>query len=71
MKKLLLSASIVFLMFSCQNDDTNSDSTNVAALEISAKRSCATQDMLELQLKNDPTLAKKMQEMEEDKMNDV
>lgn len=64
MKKLLLSASIVFLMLSCQNDDTNSDSTNVAALEISAKRSCATQDMLELQLKNDPTLAKKMQEME-------
>lgn len=64
MKKLLLSASIVFLMFSCQNDDTNSDSTNVAALEISAKRSCATQDMLEIQLKNDPTLAKKMQEME-------
>jgi hypothetical protein len=64
MKKLLLSASIVLLMFSCQNDDTNSDSTNVAALEISAKRSCATQDMLELQLKNDPTLAKKMQEME-------
>jgi hypothetical protein len=64
MKKLLLSASIVFLMFSCQNDDTNSDSINVAAIEISAKRSCATQDMLELQLKNDPTLAKKMQEME-------
>ncbi|MBC5837481.1 hypothetical protein [Flavobacterium muglaense] len=63
MKKLVLAASVVFLMFSCQSDETNLDATP-AAQAISAKRSCATQDMLEIQLKNDPTLAKKLQDME-------
>ena len=63
MKKLVLAASVVFLMFSCQNEQTELENAP-AAQNVSARRSCATQDMLELQLMKDPSLAKKLQDME-------
>jgi len=61
MKKLILSAAAVLLFFSCQNDQTdlNNASTNAVA-----KRGCATQDVLEAQMKADPTLAIRMNQIE-------
>jgi len=62
MKKVLLSAVTALLLFSCQNDQTESaDSASVSAI---AQRGCATQEVLEAQLKADPTLAIRMNEIE-------
>jgi hypothetical protein len=62
MKKLLLSATACLLLFSCQNEQT--ESTNEPANAIS-QRKCASQDVLEAQLKADPTLAIRMNQIEE------
>ncbi|MBW4362123.1 zinc metalloprotease [Flavobacterium taihuense] len=61
MKKLILSATACLMLFSCQNDQTESlnDSTNAIT-----QRKCATQDVLEAQLKADPTLAIRMNQIE-------
>jgi hypothetical protein len=61
MKKLIFSAAVMLLFFSCQNDQT--DLTNTATNAV-AKRSCATQEVLEAQLKADPTLAIRMNQIE-------
>ena len=61
MKKVLLSAITALLLFSCQNDQTESTDSNVSAI---AHRGCATQEVLEAQLKADPTLAIRMNEIE-------
>ncbi len=61
MKKVLLSAVTALLLFSCQNDQTESADSNVSAI---AHRGCATQEVLEAQLKADPTLAIRMNEIE-------
>lgn len=61
MKKLILSTAAMLLFFSCQNDQTEVVNTDTTAI---AKRSCATQDVLEAQLKADPTLAIRMNEIE-------
>jgi len=61
MKKVLLSAVTALLLFSCQNDQTESTDSNVSAI---AHRGCATQEVLEAQLKADPTLAIRMNEIE-------
>ena len=61
MKKLLLSASAAFLMFSCQNDD---NSTNQEQANTTAHRGCASHAVLEQQLKENPQLATKMAEVE-------
>jgi len=60
MKKILLSAVALVMLFSCQNETTE------AAPEANAiaKRGCASQDVLEAQLKADPTLALRMNEIE-------
>lgn len=63
MKKLVLAASVVFLMFSCQNDQKDLESPQ-AIQSVVSKRTCATQDMLVAQLKKDPSLAKKLSDME-------
>lgn len=60
MKKLILSAAAVFLLFSCQNDQN--ETTNET--EAIAQRKCASQDVLADQLKADPTLAIRMNEIE-------
>jgi hypothetical protein len=61
MKKLIFSAAVMLLFFSCQNDQTDLANTETNAV---AKRGCATQDVLEAQLKADPTLAIRMNQIE-------
>ncbi|NDP27974.1 MAG: zinc metalloprotease [Flavobacterium sp.] len=61
MKKILFSASIVMMLFSCQNDTTDSATTTTGAI---THRLCASQDVLEAQLAADPTLAIRMNEIE-------
>ena len=63
MKKLLLTASVVFFMFSCQKEDNVAAQQDVP-LSASAHRGCASQEVLERQLKEDPNLASKMAEIE-------
>ncbi|MEC4005142.1 zinc metalloprotease [Flavobacterium sp. SUN052] len=62
MKKILLSASLVLMLFSCQNEDS---SKVIATNNASAQRRCASQEVLERQLKEDPTLAARMNKIEE------
>ncbi|MCV9928859.1 zinc metalloprotease [Flavobacterium sp. LS1R49] len=62
MKKIVLSAFAALLLFSCQNDQT--ESKNLEASATIAQRGCATQDVLEAQLKADPTLAIRMNQIE-------
>jgi hypothetical protein len=65
MKKLLLTASVVFFMFSCQKDDNVADvQPEAAALDASAHRGCASQEVLERQLKENPALASRIAEIE-------
>jgi hypothetical protein len=59
MKKILLTATVFLMLFSCQNDQTESTTTNATA-----RRSCASQDVLAEQLAADPTLALRMNQIE-------
>ncbi|MFW0739006.1 hypothetical protein [Flavobacterium sp. T12S277] len=61
MKKIVLSAFATLMLFSCQNDKTESTDLQTSAI---TQRGCATQDVLEAQLKADPTLAIRMNEIE-------
>lgn len=60
MKKLILSAAAVLLLFSCQNDQNETANETNAVTQ----RKCASQDVLEQQLKADPTLAIRMNQIE-------
>ncbi|MDX6188133.1 zinc metalloprotease [Flavobacterium sp. Fl-318] len=62
MKKVFLSAFTALLLFSCQNDQTT-EASNPEASAI-ALRGCASQDVLTAQLKADPTLAIRMNQIE-------
>ncbi|MBP6180561.1 zinc metalloprotease [Flavobacterium sp.] len=61
MKKIILTATAFLMLFSCQNDQTESA---VSTTNTTARRSCASQDVLAEQLKSDPTLALKMNKIE-------
>lgn len=61
MKKTILSATLMMLLFSCQNETTVLDSPSTNTI---AHRGCASQEVLEAQLIADPTLAIKMNEIE-------
>lgn len=61
MKKILLSASVILMIFACQNETT--DATD-ASTSVIAKRGCASQEVLEEQLAADPTLALRMNQIE-------
>lgn len=61
MRKIILSAAVALMLYSCQNDDNSSETPTTETITI---RSCATQEVLEAQLKSDPTLALKMNEIE-------
>jgi hypothetical protein len=61
MKKVFLSAITALLLFSCQNDQSESAGSETSAL---SRRACATQEVLEAQMKADPTLAIRMNEIE-------
>jgi hypothetical protein len=61
MKKIILSAIAFIVLFSCQNDENVSE---IQSTESNTLRSCATQEVLEAQLKADPTLALRMNQIE-------
>ncbi len=60
MRKIFLSITAMLLLFSCQNDDK----TNQAEAK-SSIRACASQEVLERQLQENPELALRMNEIEE------
>ena len=62
MKKFFLTVSAVMIMFSCNNEDNSISETPEAA--VSAHRGCASDEVLQRQLKEDPGLAKRMQDIE-------
>jgi hypothetical protein len=62
MKQIFLSAMALMMLFSCQNDQTESETLTPNAI---TKRSCASQDVLADQLTADPTLASRMNQIEE------
>jgi Pregnancy-associated plasma protein-A len=65
MKKLLLSASALCFMFSCQNEEATSlESVNADNSATAVSRGCASNDVLNRQLKENPALGLKMQEIE-------
>ncbi len=60
-----MSAAAALLMFSCQNDNNATELTNQnAPVNASAHRGCASHEVLEAQMKADPTLATRMAEIE-------
>ncbi len=59
MKKICLSLTTLLLLFSCQDEEKNTNSD--ARL---AKRTCVSHEVLERQLKENPSLALKMNEIE-------
>ena len=62
MKKILLSAALVMMLFSCQNEDNSKNNTSNTN---TVTRQCASQEVLERQLQEDPTLALRMNKIEE------
>lgn len=63
MKKILLSATLLAMFVSCQNETSSSEiSSNESTV---AKRACASNDVLERQLQEDPQMAARMNQIEE------
>lgn len=63
MKKILLSAVSLLLLVSCSNDETSS-STDLTTTAHKHLRGCASHEVHEQQLRENPGLAAKMQEIE-------
>lgn len=61
MKKILLSTAAILMLFSCQNDATDSTAPTTSAI---AQRGCASHEVLAEQLAADPTLAIRMNQIE-------
>lgn len=61
MKKVLITIFTAVMLFSCQNDQTESADSSTNA---TARRACASQEVLDAQLKADPMLAIRMNEIE-------
>jgi hypothetical protein len=59
MKKLCLSLASMLVLFSCQKEDSENNTTTKAA-----RRICASQEVLERQLQEDPELAARMSQIE-------
>ncbi|MEL1248300.1 zinc metalloprotease [Flavobacterium helocola] len=64
MKKLLLSAVSLLLLISCSNDETNSSTDLATSGAHKHHRGCASHEVHEQQLRENPELAAKMQEIE-------
>lgn len=64
MKKLVLSAAAALMLFSCQKEDNVTTINEVEQTTTSAHRGCASQEVLERQLKEDPALASRMASIE-------
>jgi hypothetical protein len=61
MKKVIISACIALMLFACQNDQSEAVNSDSA---VASRRACASQDVLNAQLKADPSLAIRMNEIE-------
>lgn len=61
MKKILLSAALVMSLFSCQNEESVNETNNAPA---AAQRGCASNEVLDRQMRENPELAIKMNEIE-------
>jgi hypothetical protein len=61
MKKIILSTAACLLLFSCQNDQTDLTKEETNAV---TQRKCASHDVLEAQLSEDPSLAIRMNQIE-------
>ncbi|MEG2102930.1 MAG: zinc metalloprotease, partial [Flavobacterium sp.] len=61
MKKVIITAITALVLFSCQNDQTESSNSDTSAV---TRRACASQEVLDAQLKANPTLAIRMNEIE-------
>jgi Pregnancy-associated plasma protein-A len=61
MKKILLSASVILMLFACQNEATDATAHTTSAI---ARRGCASQEVLAQQLAADPTLSIRMNQIE-------
>jgi hypothetical protein len=64
MKKIILSAVAVMMLFSCQNDNQEAMTVSTTAKNTVAKRACASDEVLKAQLAEDPTLALRMNQIE-------
>tara|TARA_R110002126_G_scaffold46825_4_gene131480 strand:- start:2045 stop:3004 length:960 start_codon:yes stop_codon:yes gene_type:complete len=64
MKKIILSALAAVVLFSCQNDNNETTTIATTAAKTVAKRSCASDEVLKYQLAEDPTLASRMNQIE-------
>ena len=64
MKKLIFSALFLSIALACSSDDTTSINNELAATPAVAHRGCASHDVLESQLRNDPNLAARMAQFE-------
>lgn len=60
MKKILLSASLLAMLFSCQSEDSK-----IVAENNVAERHCASDEVLKRQLQEDPEMALRMNKIEE------
>ena len=63
MKKSLIAVALLFSVIACQNDDATPNSEMESAKV--AQRGCASHEVLERQLKEDPTLALRMNAIED------
>ncbi|MGL2967388.1 zinc metalloprotease [Flavobacterium sp. XGLA_31] len=61
MKKVCLSLATLLMLFSCQKEENTIENQNTTT----AKRSCASQEVLERQLQENPGLAAKMAQIED------
>jgi hypothetical protein len=61
MKKVFITAVAALVLFSCQNDQTEPAGSDA---KVATQRLCASQEVLEAQLKADPMLAIRMNEIE-------
>jgi Pregnancy-associated plasma protein-A len=63
MKKLFISVSVLFLTFSCQKEEVSVNQVEPVGVASTVRR-CASQEVLAQKLKEDPSLAKRMQDIE-------
>ena len=64
MKKIILSAFALLFLFSCSNDETSTPTEVKSQLTHDHRRGCASHEVLEEQLRQDPSLAQRMQQIE-------
>ena len=69
MKKLMFLLSAALFMTACSEDDHSEGNVAPENVEVSARRGCATDDVLQAELRSNPALASKMAEIERHAQN--